>query len=227
VLLAALIVLLFNALGATVEYYNRPCDQPLQYYILVSFLTSRICNQTIKFLRRQTWFRGVAGQVGISFFASVPGFVVIFWGIHMVNTSQTCATTNPGLYYPMEHYIYVQACFGVPVTMMFLVGFPVILLYLSTMKDDLMPGCEAAVRKLPRVPAGSSELVDGEDGEIKECPICVESFANAEDVVRTPCQHYFHERCLRRWCRNHLDCPMCRATVGPADGEPEPEVPPV
>eukprot|EP01017_Pseudomicrothorax_dubius_P007240 TRINITY_DN12217_c0_g1_i1.p1 TRINITY_DN12217_c0_g1~~TRINITY_DN12217_c0_g1_i1.p1 ORF type:complete len:403 (+),score=18.26 TRINITY_DN12217_c0_g1_i1:159-1367(+) len=32
-------------------------------------------------------------------------------------------------------------------------------------------------------------------------------------LMRTPCDHYFHEKCLQDWLHVQLDCPSCRATL--------------
>jgi len=61
------------------------------------------------------------------------------------------------------------------------------------------------------------------------CAIClenfvVEDFENPGDksesllnetrrmatMMRTPCNHEFHEHCLKRWIENKLECPYCR-----------------
>jgi len=30
------------------------------------------------------------------------------------------------------------------------------------------------------------------------------------DVVKTPCLHYFHKKCLEAWMRKRDECPNCR-----------------
>ena len=30
-------------------------------------------------------------------------------------------------------------------------------------------------------------------------------------MVKTPCQHHFHESCLRNWLEQKYECPYCRA----------------
>merc|ERR1719362_114821 len=89
---------------------------------------------------------------------------------------------------------------------------------ISWMKDASKMGCQKAVENLPRVRCDAPELVDDLDGEVMECPICAESFSGSDRaeggppmiVIRTPCRHHYHQECLLRWCKNHLDCPICR-----------------
>merc|ERR1719316_2570577 len=91
-------------------------------------------------------------------------------------------------------------------------------LYLHVTSLMAGPGCEKAVRKLTKVKSDAKELL-GEDGEPVGCPICMEAFT--DEAVRTPCSHYFHEECLAKWCKTHLDCPLCRQAVG----DPDPDEP--
>mmetsp|Transcript_8542 Transcript_8542/g.18620 ORF Transcript_8542/g.18620 Transcript_8542/m.18620 type:complete len:253 (+) Transcript_8542:3-761(+) len=95
----------------------------------------------------------------------------------------------------------------------------------------------------PRVPDGSPELLDLETGRPRECSICMqvdlprdpstadvraEAETEAEEqeteapvpardaVVRTACNHYFHEDCLLEWCTRSEACPICRSSLGGA-----------
>ena len=48
-----------------------------------------------------------------------------------------------------------------------------------------------------------------------ECPICM---SNIEDnVMITPCGHYFHKACLEQWMNEQMVCPVCRQEL------PEPD----
>ena len=57
-----------------------------------------------------------------------------------------------------------------------------------------------------------------EERGVRECAICLNSFANADKVKRLPChgQHQFHSRCLRQWWQQRTTtCPSCRFECGP------------
>lgn len=57
-----------------------------------------------------------------------------------------------------------------------------------------------------------------------ECPICLSEINTDNEVaVITPCNHAFHEACLRRWMVEQSICPMCRRSLPPIS-EPEPIV---
>lgn len=58
------------------------------------------------------------------------------------------------------------------------------------------------------------------DDDDKECPICMESFAESDVLSWSPttsCQHVFHHECLKEWLLYHDNCPYCRVTVMPID----------
>ncbi|OHS98431.1 hypothetical protein TRFO_35172 [Tritrichomonas foetus] len=51
----------------------------------------------------------------------------------------------------------------------------------------------------------------------EECPICMTSIGQCEDVMTTPCNHAFHKECLERWMQEDMVCPVCRSNL------PEPD----
>jgi len=32
-------------------------------------------------------------------------------------------------------------------------------------------------------------------------------------LMKTPCRHYFHEKCLKGWMEIKLECPFCRTAL--------------
>lgn len=46
--------------------------------------------------------------------------------------------------------------------------------------------------------------------EEKQCTICLESFVPKDQVLMTPCDHMFHNKCLVPWVKRHGNCPVCR-----------------
>eukprot|EP00817_Percolomonadidae_sp_ATCC50343_P007346 CAMPEP_0117428452 /NCGR_PEP_ID=MMETSP0758-20121206/8152_1 /TAXON_ID=63605 /ORGANISM="Percolomonas cosmopolitus, Strain AE-1 (ATCC 50343)" /LENGTH=141 /DNA_ID=CAMNT_0005214807 /DNA_START=1371 /DNA_END=1796 /DNA_ORIENTATION=+ len=51
-----------------------------------------------------------------------------------------------------------------------------------------------------------------ENGECT-CVICLEVVPETEKAMVTPCNHAFHEECLKRWMEEKLECPVCRETI--------------
>ena len=60
------------------------------------------------------------------------------------------------------------------------------------------------------------------------CSICLMPFYegdSSENVVRTTCNHFFHEKCLKEWLAKKRSCPMCRGRLGDQnDPQPLPKV---
>ena len=42
------------------------------------------------------------------------------------------------------------------------------------------------------------------------CPICLGYIGIGEVMAVTPCQHFFHSRCIIRWVLQNNNCPVCR-----------------
>ncbi|KAG2641415.1 E3 ubiquitin-protein ligase RNF181-like [Panicum virgatum] len=55
-----------------------------------------------------------------------------------------------------------------------------------------------------RAPAGVAGTV---------CAVCTEEIAAADAVVRLPCAHWYHDRCIAPWLGIRGTCPTCRAEV--------------
>ena len=49
------------------------------------------------------------------------------------------------------------------------------------------------------------------------CSICLMPFYegdSSENVVKTTCNHFFHEKCLKEWLAKKSRCPLCRGRLG-------------
>ncbi|CAH1267140.1 RLIM [Branchiostoma lanceolatum] len=53
--------------------------------------------------------------------------------------------------------------------------------------------------------------------EAKTCSICIVNYRTGNRVKTLPCSHEFHEACIKRWLREHENCPTCRQPVREAD----------
>lgn len=42
------------------------------------------------------------------------------------------------------------------------------------------------------------------------CSICLVDFSESTEVRKLPCQHIFHDICIRLWTEKNLSCPFCR-----------------
>ena len=50
------------------------------------------------------------------------------------------------------------------------------------------------------------------------CAVCLQEMIAEELAVRLPCEHIFHEDCVRQWLTSQHTCPTCRAPL-PTRGE--------
>lgn len=50
-----------------------------------------------------------------------------------------------------------------------------------------------------------------------QCSVCWEDFQLKETVYQLPCQHVYHETCIRPWLELHGTCPICRQNLGSSD----------
>lgn len=41
-----------------------------------------------------------------------------------------------------------------------------------------------------------------------ECSICLENLNSKYTILK--CNHVFHTQCIKKWLKNHMECPMCR-----------------
>lgn len=67
---------------------------------------------------------------------------------------------------------------------------------------------EAAFDKIPII------KFDIQTHKNNSCTICYCDFEENEDLKKLPCEHLFHEDCIKPWLlNNNLNCPICRADV--------------
>uniref|UniRef100_A0A7S4UZW2 RING-type domain-containing protein n=1 Tax=Alexandrium monilatum TaxID=311494 RepID=A0A7S4UZW2_9DINO len=69
---------------------------------------------------------------------------------------------------------------------------------------------EEPLAQLPRSRLGARDLAGMRDcsGAAPLCAICMEDFADGDDVVRLPCAHLFHPSCAGEWLRRRPVCPL-------------------
>ena len=78
------------------------------------------------------------------------------------------------------------------------------------------PASAAAIEALPKIKISKEHL---DDTGKADCSICMESVALGTEVTELPCQHWFHEECVRSWLKEHDTCPQCRRGITPKEGD--------
>lgn len=51
-------------------------------------------------------------------------------------------------------------------------------------------------------------------GEQTKCLVCLDEFADGDDLKTMPCLHFYHQRCLEQWLSTNNSCPVCKTPVG-------------
>ncbi|CAK9786742.1 hypothetical protein CC85DRAFT_289483 [Cutaneotrichosporon oleaginosum] len=73
----------------------------------------------------------------------------------------------------------------------------------------------ALLKRVDKVVAAEGRRDDG-DASGWQCGICLEGIDLGETVKALPCNHLFHETCLKPWFTNHHHtCPTCRLDLDP------------
>ena len=42
------------------------------------------------------------------------------------------------------------------------------------------------------------------------CPICLEPYESGKYKRVLPCNHVFHKKCIDKWLKKKMECPVCR-----------------
>lgn len=183
---------------------NKPCDQPLKWWLLAMLLVPLLQLQLNSHVRE-------AEQRPRKLQALVTPLGILI-GLWFWLQCKTCAKTNPELFEYTKLYLVFQ--FVVWLLFFFAsCGFVSFVFWLH--RNGFMesgPGPAAAAR-----PGLITEIETVRfdpalfTGDAAECPICQEEFVLDEPIKKTSCEHYFHETCLGQWLQNYAkSCPLCR-----------------
>ncbi|KAL3070320.1 hypothetical protein niasHS_016147 [Heterodera schachtii] len=55
------------------------------------------------------------------------------------------------------------------------------------------------------------------------CAICLDLIENETMVKPLPCNHIFHNKCIKSWLKEHITCPFCRDALSMEEEEEEDE----
>ncbi|ORZ19012.1 hypothetical protein BCR42DRAFT_324325 [Absidia repens] len=65
------------------------------------------------------------------------------------------------------------------------------------------PAPEDVIDNLPKRTLSEQEFKDQVD-----CAVCKDEFNQAESVIELPCQHLFHDDCIKPWLKVNGTCPV-------------------
>jgi hypothetical protein len=78
---------------------------------------------------------------------------------------------------------------------------------ISDMPDPSVPN----LPNLPNIPIDTIVSIDTIHKSLNECSICLE--VNNNKIIKTACNHEFHEKCLFEWIKISMTCPICRGGI--------------
>uniref|UniRef100_A0A7N0V8U7 RING-type domain-containing protein n=1 Tax=Kalanchoe fedtschenkoi TaxID=63787 RepID=A0A7N0V8U7_KALFE len=55
--------------------------------------------------------------------------------------------------------------------------------------------------------------IDAASHDYDPCAICWNEFAVGTGILKLPCDHLFHEECIRAWLERRWNCPLCRKRI--------------
>ncbi|KAG2182468.1 hypothetical protein INT43_007398 [Umbelopsis isabellina] len=88
------------------------------------------------------------------------------------------------------------------------------LLEQATNRNAPPPATEDVIAKLKSRTTTSQDVDENQD-----CSVCKEDFGVAEQVLILPCQHFFHQDCIKQWLQVNGTCPICRHSLVGSSGE--------
>lgn len=208
-LLIASVVIYVQGWMIMSNFSDKPCDQPLKWWLLVMLLVPILqcqLNSSTQPDQRPKRMQALVMPLAIT------------CGVWMVYHCKTCEKTAPELYRYAKMYLIYQSV--VWVTMLFFSCGLVSLVFWMARNGllDSGPGPASAARPglindIETVRFRPELFSDVKDDEPQppECSICQEEFAENAELKRTPCGHYFCPDCLGNWLENYAKtCPLCR-----------------
>lgn len=70
------------------------------------------------------------------------------------------------------------------------------------------PATQAAINNLTH-----TTITQAQVDKQAECNICLCEFELNETVTTLPCQHHFHDSCIKNWLKLHSTCCTCRKSI--------------
>tara|TARA_R110002050_G_scaffold278936_4_gene425236 strand:+ start:1908 stop:2309 length:402 start_codon:yes stop_codon:yes gene_type:complete len=71
------------------------------------------------------------------------------------------------------------------------------------------------IEKYCKQAVNSGALLPSDD--TGDCIICLQQYELDEHLLFLPCNHYFHEECIRSWLKEKKSCPLCNRDIDAED----------
>ncbi|KAF4649309.1 hypothetical protein FOL46_001929 [Perkinsus olseni] len=215
-----------------VEKNDTVCDRPLRTFLLVYFggvvyaiLKSIVTRVLLCYNPSTDPEKPLRVKIHDAIFTAFC-FAWPIIGVVWLASSDTCSSTAPKLF-AVSTAIVVLLIVAWVLT---LLGPPILIgiLMLAIRRGHIRVAKERQ-QKVDRV-ISALRIVSSEEASkvAEECSVCLTEFsetpssASADLIRETPCQHYFHHKCLANWAKvGKMSCPLCRSPLDPDDPEEE------
>ena len=144
-------------------------------------------------------------------FAMFAWFIV---GQTWLYGSDTCSSTNPGIYYwalVLIVFIYISMALPILILVGLCLCLPCVLLVLRVIVEP-QGASESVINKLPKKTYTREQLGDS-TSPADTCSICRSDYATNDELRCLPCGHDFHVDCVDPWLKINTTCPLCRGDI--------------
>jgi len=194
--------------------WKKPCDRSLQWWL--ALFTMRQCLLVPLHIRSYVRRRAGMSVLRETKAKAWINFVTFVWFIvrqSWLYGSNTCKQTAPSLYiYCLVLIILVYCSLAFPILLLLALClcFPCVLLFIRMFSEPA--GASAAtIRNLPS--RRYTAAVGAPVGEQPSCAICMENYAEGDQLRVLPCRHEFHTACADKWLEIRDTCPLCRKRI--------------
>ncbi len=59
----------------------------------------------------------------------------------------------------------------------------------------------------------SSQLYETTEKKYESCSICTEEYNKNDYVSVLKCNHVYHPKCIKEWCKRKTCCPLCKESI--------------
>jgi len=206
-------------------HWNQPCDRPLRYFVLFFTLRYVVLIPLRVYLFRQEDYISTGAEFARRVLTWMELFKFVWWVVGQVwlYGSDTCSSTNPGLYYyalTLIILVYIMMALPVLILLGLCICLPCVLVVLRMLSEP-RGASETLIQKLPTRTYDVDPATRPANAPAPDpCAICRSDFAFGDELRILPCRHEFHTGCVDSWLKINQTCPLCRAPISGAGAHP-------